>query len=115
MNIAIRTAVLEDFERIRPLQKEIADLHHNGRPDIFDCFYIDDICVLKTYQRNGIGQKLFDCCKKKATEEKCKMLDLGVWTFNYDAIAFYKNCGMKDRVRLISSFFLLPCSPDWIK
>jgi hypothetical protein len=30
MNINIRTAVIEDCERIRPLQKEIADLHHNG-------------------------------------------------------------------------------------
>jgi len=152
MNITIRTAVLDDYERIRPLQKEIADLHYNGRPDIFksearyftkeafaerlgdsnhtifiaetdngkvvgyafawiiayrnhptyidfDCFYIDDICVLKTYQRNGIGQKLFDCCKKKAKEKKCKMLDLSVWAFNHDAITFYENCGMKDRVR----------------
>ena len=35
MNINIRTAVIDDCERIRPLQKEIADLHHNGRPDLF--------------------------------------------------------------------------------
>ena len=35
MNITIRAAVLEDCERIRPLQKEIADLHHDGRPDLF--------------------------------------------------------------------------------
>lgn len=25
----------EDCKRIRLLQKEIADLHHNGRPDLF--------------------------------------------------------------------------------
>ena len=35
MNIHIREAVIEDCERIRPLQKEIADLHYNGRPDLF--------------------------------------------------------------------------------
>ena len=35
MNINIRTAVIDDCERIRPLQKEIADLHHKGRPDLF--------------------------------------------------------------------------------
>ena len=104
-NYNIRTAILEDCERIRPLQKEIADLHYKGRPDLFktearyftkeafaerlndpkhtiyitetdtgevvgyafawivsyrnhstyidfDCFYIDDICILKSYQRN---------------------------------------------------------------
>ena len=100
MKINIRNAVQEDCARIKPLQKEIADLHHEGRPDLFktearyfteesfaerlndpkhsvfiaeaedgtvvgyafawvinyrnhstyidfDCFYLDDICVLK--------------------------------------------------------------------
>lgn len=152
MNINIRTAVIEDCKRIRPLQKEIADLHHKGRPDLFktearyfakeafaerindpkhtiyiaetdngevagyafawiisyrnhptyidfDCFYIDDICVLKSYQRNGIGRRLFECCKAKAQEQKCKTIELGVWEFNTDAIGFYENCGMTARVR----------------
>lgn len=152
MNINIRNAVIDDCERIRPLQKEIADLHHKGRPDLFkiearyftkeafaerlndpkhtiyiaetdngdvvgyafawivsyrnhstyidfDCFYIDDICVLKSHQRNGIGKQLFECCKQKAQEKKCKMIELGVWEFNKDAIAFYENCGMTDRIR----------------
>ena len=35
MKINIRNAVQEDCARIRPLQKEIADLHHEGRPDLF--------------------------------------------------------------------------------
>lgn len=152
MNITIRDAVMEDCERIRPLQKEIADLHHKGRPDLFktearyftreafaerlndpnhtiyiaeadhgevvgyafawmisyrnhstyidhDCFYIDDICVLNSYQRNGIGKRLFECCKEKAKEKNCKRLELGVWEFNKDAIAFYESCKMTERVR----------------
>lgn len=152
MNINIRTAVAEDCERIRPIQEEIANLHHKGRPDLFktearyfteetfmerlndpkhtvyiaetdqgevvgyafawivsyrdhptyidfDCFYIDDICVLKSYRRKGIGKRLFACCKQKGREQKCKMLDLGVWGFNKDAIAFYENCGMTERIR----------------
>ena len=152
MNITIRNAVLEDCERIRPLQEEIADLHHNGRPDLFkaearyftreafqerlndpkhtiyiaetengevvgyafawvlytrnhatyvdfDCFYIDDICVLKSYRRNGIGRMLFERCKAAAREKNCKMIELGVWEFNQDAIAFYETCGMTNRIR----------------
>ena len=35
MEITIRSAVPEDCARIHPLQKEIADLHHEGRPDLF--------------------------------------------------------------------------------
>lgn len=27
------------------------------------------------------------------------MLELGVWGFNKDAIAFYENCGMVERIR----------------
>ena len=152
MNITIRNAVPADCVRIRPLQKEIADLHYAGRPELFkpearyfteesfaqrlndpkhavviaeteagsvvgyafawvisyrdhstyrdfDCFYIDDICVLKKYQRMGIGRSLFEHCKQLAREKKCRMMDLGVWEFNRDAIAFYESCGMTDRVR----------------
>ena len=152
MDINIRAAVAEDRIRIRPLQKEIAELHHEGRPDLFknepryfteeafaqriqdpnhavliaetergdvvgyafgwvilirnhstyidfDRFYIDDICVLKEHRGKGIGKKLFAACKAIAKEKGCKDMELGVWAFNEDAIAFYRACGMTDRVR----------------
>ena len=155
MPIRIRTAVEADRERIFPLQKEIADLHHSGRPDLFktqprfyteedfnkrlndpehsifiaedengtvvgyafgwvihnknhptyidfDCFYIDDICVLKSHQRKGVGRMLFARCKEKAEKLKCRMLDLGVWSFNKEAIAFYESCGLTERMRRMS-------------
>ncbi len=35
MNITIRHAIPNDRLKIRPLQTEIADLHHAGRPDLF--------------------------------------------------------------------------------
>ena len=148
MEFQIRNAVPEDCQRIRPLQKEIAQLHHEGRPDLFktearyfseedflhrlqnenhtvliaegkdgqvvgyafawvkrirshstyvdfDCFYIDDICVLKAYQGRGIGRQLFTCCKEKAKTLKCKNIDLSVYDFNSSAIAFYNACGMQ--------------------
>jgi len=125
MNINIRTAVIADCERIRPLQKEIADLHHKGRPDLFktearyftkeafaerlsdpkhtiyiaqtdsgevagyafawiiqhrshstyidfDRFYIDDICVLKSHQRNGIGKNFSSVASKKLKRRSAK-------------------------------------------
>lgn len=152
MNIHIRPAVPEDCGHIRPLQRQIADLHHRGRPDLFrtearfftresfgqrlahpahhiwiaqaddgtvvgyafawviayrdhstyvdfDCFYIDDICVLESFRRRGIGTQLFEVCKEKARELGCRNMDLGVWGFNREAIAFYESCGMRERIR----------------
>jgi ribosomal protein S18 acetylase RimI-like enzyme len=150
MKITIRAAVPEDCEKIRPLQKEITDLHHNGRPDLlktepkfftpeafseflnkpdsytyiaeteagevvgyafskidpvrshpvfidFDRFCIEDICVLKKHRRTGIGRMLFERCKATAQEKKCRNMELGVWCFNTEAIAFYKSMGMHER------------------
>ena len=152
MSIIIRCAQQSDCAKIRPLQKEIADLHNAGRPDLFktearyyteedfaeklgdplhyifiaedsegkvvgyafawvieyrnhptyrdfDCFYIDDICVLSSHRRQGIGRRLFEKCREAAAERGCKMMDLGVWGFNSDAIAFYESLGMKERIR----------------
>jgi ribosomal protein S18 acetylase RimI-like enzyme len=64
----------------------------------FDSFYIDDICVLEKYRRRGIGKALFEKCREKACELKCHNIDLGVWNFNRDAVAFYEKCGMTIRM-----------------
>ena len=36
-------------------------------------------------------------CREKAEALGCRNLELGVWTFNESAIAFYESCGMKAR------------------
>ena len=65
----------------------------------FDSFYIDDLCVLEKFRRQGIGRALIEHCKKEAKLRNCKNVDLGVWSFNKDAIAFYESCGLRERTR----------------
>ena len=65
----------------------------------FDSFYIDDICVLEKYRRCGIGKALMARCVEEARKRKCKNIDLNVWSFNIDAIAFYESCGLKERTK----------------
>ena len=65
----------------------------------FDSFYIDDICVLEKFRRKGIGRALIVRCKEEAKGLGCKNVDLGVWSFNENAIAFYESCGMKERTK----------------
>lgn len=152
MKFCIREAVSEDREKIRLLQKQIADIHREGRPDLFkeevryfdensfnwrinepshfifiaesengevigyvfawiryirdhssyidrNEFYIDDICVKSEYQRNGIGTKLMEACIEAGRQNGCYSMELGVFSFNKEAIALYESIGMKERIK----------------
>ena len=65
----------------------------------YDSFYIDDICVLDKFRRCGIGSAMMARCVEEARNRKCKNVDLNVWSFNKDAIAFYESCGLKERTK----------------
>lgn len=144
----IRKAVIEDAPRIHKLLCDIARLHTEGNPDVFEgksakydvtdvekmisdgssiilsaleegnvigylickenvteadglrryrrTLYIDDLCVDENARGIGAGKALFNEAKKLAFELGCSALDLNVWSFNKNAIAFYKKMGMTD-------------------
>lgn len=56
--------------------------------------HIENICVNKTNQRNGIGKELYNEIVKLAQEQKIDNIELMVWGFNENAIKFYENLGM---------------------
>ena len=144
----IRKAVKEDAPRIHKLLCDIARLHTEGNPDVFEgksakydvtdvekmisdgssiilsaleegnvigylickeniteadglrryrrTLYIDDLCVDENARGIGAGKALFNEAKKLAFELGCSALDLNVWSFNKNAIAFYEKMGMTD-------------------
>lgn len=59
--------------------------------------FIDEFCVKSNYRRNGIGKLLFNYIKGYAKKEGASSLQLVVWEFNKDAIAFYEKLGMTTR------------------
>ncbi len=59
--------------------------------------YIDNICVDKAYRGRGAGRLLYDETVRMAKERGADTLMLTVWSFNTDAIEFYKHLGMKER------------------
>ena len=63
---------------------------------------IDDIAVLRAYQGQGIGRQLFQACVEWAKAQRAVSLDLRVWEFNKNAIAFYEQRGMKTISRIMS-------------
>ena len=59
--------------------------------------YTDNICVDKAYRGRGAGRLLYDETVRMAKERGADTLMLTVWSFNTDAIEFYKHLGMKER------------------
>lgn len=57
--------------------------------------YVGKIVVDKKYQRQGVGRLLIQEINKIAKELKCSRMELSCWSFNKEAIEFYKAQGMK--------------------
>ena len=57
--------------------------------------FIDDICVDKNYQRQNIGNILYEYVKAYAKKEGCYNITLNVWKNNESAEKFYEKLGMK--------------------
>jgi GNAT superfamily N-acetyltransferase len=52
--------------------------------------YIEDLFILKKYQRMGFGQQLFDFCVKQAKEHECGRMEWTVPSRYKPAINFYR-------------------------
>lgn len=61
------------------------------------CLYINTLGTKKDYQNKGIGTLLINEIKKIAKEHKCDSINLNVWSFNENALKFYKHTGFKEQ------------------
>ena len=57
--------------------------------------YVDDMYVTPAFRRQGVATALFREAEKQAREKGAVRLDLMVWNFNREALAFYESLGMK--------------------
>ncbi len=64
--------------------------------------HIRDIAVMQTYQKQGIGHSLFQQSIDWAKSKGVTSLELTVWEFNQNAIAFYKRQGMETLTRTMA-------------
>ncbi|SHH88240.1 GNAT family N-acetyltransferase [Clostridium grantii] len=63
--------------------------------------YMEDLCVLESYRKQGIGKELFYEGKKRALQINVDSLELMVWEFNKMELEFYENKNMKTRSRIM--------------
>lgn len=52
--------------------------------------YLEDIFVLEKYRGKGIGQKIFEFCVDKASNENYGRMEWCVYNWNKPAIGFYR-------------------------
>lgn len=83
----------------------LIELKHKSHLDILiprDVAYISDITVMKAHQGKGVGYALFQQCVEWARAKGASSLDLMVWEFNKDAMAFYERRKMVTMSRNMS-------------
>lgn len=52
--------------------------------------YLEDIFILEEYRKKGVGQEMFDFCKKLAKKKDCGRMEWAVLDWNTPAIKFYE-------------------------
>lgn len=94
-NQEIKIFVSEDNERINGfLIGKIIEMGSNLTLPR-KLFAIENLAVLKSEHKKNIGKSLINAAKSFANKTSCDGLILSVWTFNENAINFYKHLGFK--------------------
>ena len=84
-------------------------LHHIYKPEnpfmyVRDFLDIDEFCVDEHHRREGIAMALVDFIKKYAKEKGFTRIELNMWEFNRDALAFYEAAGFETFRRYMEMF-----------
>ena len=77
-----------------------AVLHHINKPENSfmkerDFIDIDEFCVDKDHRRKGAASAMVSFIKEFAKEKGFKRIELNMWEFNQNALAFYEAAGFK--------------------
>lgn len=60
-----------------------------------DICHIEEFGVDEDYRRCGIASQIIDFIKQDASRRGLKKLELNMWEFNEDALAFYEHMGFQ--------------------
>lgn len=87
-----------------------AVLNHITRPETpfmkeRDYLDIDEFCVDAAYRRTGVGTELMQFIRSYAEELGFSRIELNMWEFNADALAFYEEIGFTTYRRYMEWIF----------
>ena len=86
-----------------------AVLHHINRPENpfmkeRDFLDIDEFCVDEAFRRQGVASEMIDFIREFAKEKGFHRIELNMWEFNQDALAFYEAAGFQTFRRYMEMF-----------
>ncbi len=86
-----------------------AVLHHINRPENpfmkeRDFLDIDEFCVDEAYRRQGIATAMVEYIRDFAKGKGFHRIELNMWEFNQDALAFYEAAGFQTFRRYMEMF-----------
>ena len=86
-----------------------AVLHHINRPENpfmkeRDFLDIDEFCVDEAFRRQGIASAMIRFIKDYAKGKGFHRIELNMWEFNQDALAFYEEAGFSTFRRYMEMF-----------
>ena len=86
-----------------------AVLHHINRPESpfmkeRDFPDIDEFCVDEAFRRRGIASAMIAFIREFAKEKGFRRIELNMWEFNQDALAFYEAAGFRTYRRYMEMF-----------
>ncbi len=101
----VRVIFADPRQRIVVAEKDgvlcgFAVLNHITRPDnpfMFerDFLDIDEFCVDRDHRRQGVASAMIRFIREYAREQGFSRVELNMWEFNQDALAFYEKAGFK--------------------
>ena len=59
--------------------------------------YMEDLCVDESRRHAGVGRRLYEAAEAQSRARGAHSLELMVWSFNEDALRFYRAMGMTPR------------------
>lgn len=86
-----------------------AVLHHIVKPEnpfmyVRDYLDIDEFCVDEACRRQGAAREMIDFIRDYAKEKGFHRIELNMWEFNQDALAFYEAVGFSTYRRYMEMF-----------
>jgi len=86
-----------------------AVLHHINRPENpfmkeRDFLDIDEFCVDEAFRRQGVASEMIAFIREFAKEKGFHRIELNMWEFNQEALAFYEAAGFQTFRRYMEMF-----------